>query len=307
MINNIIARRIKFSTVAIGVRNYTKKSVEIIGSGFFYDTRGYLFSAGHVLRRAKKTQTSYRLKNHESEIIAINNHIPNAEKLEVVADKIEFNDILLPSIPTVIENPTAPVIPDLGIAKVQKGREKYPFLKIRTTDIFEKPIEIGEEIVLCGYPAGEQSLSLHVGKDIGLRFSPVMQFGHIAATLPFDDSLPYGIQTDILSTGGSSGSAIVSVETGEVMAIAQKIILTYAEVDVPKKAQKKTRLPEVLPGFAHVGIVWGDSFNMFSDVVNMTKEDFSNGLHGFTKSSHSKGFVRPEFLGDGITISRDEL
>ena len=53
-INDVVARRIKFSTVATGIRNYTKNYVDIIGSGFFYDTRGYLFSAGHVLRRVKK-------------------------------------------------------------------------------------------------------------------------------------------------------------------------------------------------------------------------------------------------------------
>jgi S1-C subfamily serine protease len=306
-INDVIARRIKFSTVAIGIRNYTKNFVDIIGSGFYYDTRGYLFSAGHVLRSARKIQTSYRLKNHESEIVAINNHIRDGNKVTVEADKIEFDDILLPSIPTQIQNPTAPVIPDLGIAKVQKQRDQYPFLKIRTTDVLEKPIDMGEEVVLCGYPAGEQSLSLQVTKDVGLRFSPVMQFGHIAALLPSDDSIPYGLQTDILSTGGSSGSAIVSVETGEVLAIAQKIIVTYAGVDVPEKAQKKARLPEQLSGFAHVGIVWGDSFNMFSDVVNMTEDDFSKGINGFSKKSHTKGFVRSELMNDGVIISKDDL
>lgn len=306
-IDEVIVRRIKFSTVAIGIRNYSKNSVNIIGSGFFYDTRGYLFSAGHVLRTTKKIQKDYEAKNQKSEIVAINNNIQDGNKFAVEADKIEINDILLPVIPTIVEDPTAPVIPDLGIAKIQKGRDKYPFLKIRKESPIENAIEIGKEVVLCGYPAGEQSLSLRVTKDIGLRFSPVMQFGHIAALLPSDDSLPYGIQTDILSTGGSSGSPIVSLETGEVMAIAQKIIVTYAAVDVPEKAQKRVRLPNTLPGFAHIGIVWGNSFNMFSDVVNMTAEDFSKGLNGFASYSHSKAFVRPEYRTSGITISSDDL
>lgn len=306
-INDVIARRIKFSTVAIGIRNHTKNYVDLIGSGFFYDTRGYLFSAGHVLRSAKKIQKELEFKSHKSEIVAISNHVKDGDKLTVEADKIEFDDILLPSIPTEISNPTAPVISDIGIAKVEQKREQYPFLKIRTKDIFEKPIEIGEELVLCGYPAGEQSLSLKVTKDIGLRFSPVMQFGHISALLPSDISIPYGLQTDILSTGGSSGSPIASVETGEVMAIAQKIIVTYAGVNVPEKAQKKARLPEMLNGFAHVGIVWGDSFNMFSDIVNMTKDDFSKGLNGMSHATHSKAFSRREYLGDSTTISTNDL
>lgn len=304
--NDVLIRRIKFSTIAIGVRNYNKNKVDIIGSGFYYDTRGYLLSAGHVIRKARKIQKINESKNHKSEIVAINNHIPDGERLTVEADKIE--ETLLPSIPSTVQDPTAPVIPDVGIGKVTKGRKKYPFLKIRKVDDpIEHKLNIGDQIVLCGYPAGEQSLSFVVDKYIGLRFSAVMQFGHIAALLPFDDAIPYGIQTDILSTGGSSGSPIVSVETGEVISIAQKIILTPAMVDVPEKAQKRVRMPKQLEGFAHIGIIWGDSFNMFSDVPNMTKEDFSKGLNGLTHYTHSKAFVRPEFRTQGITLTEDDL
>jgi len=64
-INDVIVRRIKFSTVAIGVRNYTKSHVDVIGSGFFYDKRGYLLSAGHVLREVRKIQKHYELKNQK--------------------------------------------------------------------------------------------------------------------------------------------------------------------------------------------------------------------------------------------------
>lgn len=306
-INDVTIRRIKFSTVAIGVRNYTKSHVDVIGSGFFYDTRGYLLSAGHVLRKVRKIQKHYELKNQKSEIVAMNNTIQDGNAIVLEADKIEYNDILLPTIPTRVTSPTAPAIPDLGIAKVKPGRKKYPFLKIRKNISVENMIDIGHEVVLCGYPAGEQSLSLKVTKDMGLRFSPVMQFGHIAALLPFDDVIPYGIQTDILSTGGSSGSPIVSIETGEVMSIAQKIIVTYAGVDIPEKAQKKARLPDTLDGFAHIGIVWGDSFNMFSDVVNMTAKNFSDGINGFANYNYTRAHVRPEFQSDGITISGDDL
>jgi len=306
-INDVVMRRIKFSTVAIGVRNYTKNHVDVIGSGFFYDTRGYLLSAGHVLRQVRKIQKHYELKNQKSEIVAMNNTIQDGNAIVLEADKIEYDDILLPSIPTEVTSPTTPAIPDLGIAKVIPGRKKYPFLKIKKDVSFDNMVDIGHEVVLCGYPAGEQSLSLKVTKDVGLRFSPVMQFGHIAALLPFDDVIPYGIQTDILSTGGSSGSPIVSVDTGEVMSIAQKIIVTYAGVDVPEKAQKKTRLPDTLHGFAHVGIVWGDSFNMFYDVVNMTGEDFSKGINGFANYNHTKASIRPEFRNSGITLSSNDL
>ena len=39
-----------------------------------------------------------------------------------------------------------------------------------------------------------------------------------------ESSKPYGIITDIIGTGGSSGSPIVAAKTGEVIAIEQRSI-----------------------------------------------------------------------------------
>ena len=290
---DFLIRRIKFSTFAIGIRNYTRNSVDIIGSGFYYDTRGYFLSAGHVLRKVKEIQKENEISSIKSEMVTINTDSVD-NRFVVKAYKIE--DILLPETPKEVTNPTAPIISDLGIGRIKQETEKRPFLKIKQAPDFTEPhIHVGEEVVLCGYPAGEQSLSFTVDRFQGLRFSPVMQFGHISALLPSDDSIPYGIQTDILSTGGSSGSSIVSIKTGEVVAIAQKIIVTYAEVNVPEKAQRKTRMPEKLQGFAHIGLIYGDSFNMFNKVPDMTKDDFSKGIGGVTSPTYTQGHVRPEY------------
>lgn len=305
--DDILIRRAKFSTVAIGIRNYTKKDhLEIHGTGFYYDTRGYLLSAGHVLRKVRKIQHANELAKINSEIVAIGNHVRN-NRIEVLSDKIE--EIIFPNMPTSVTDPTAPIIPDLGIAKVKPDRSKYPFLKIKQLeDLIDPHLYTGDKIVLCGYPAAEQSLSFIVDTYKGLRFSPVMQFGHVAALLPFDDSLPYGIQTDIIGTGGSSGSPIILHKTGEVIAIAQKIILTLAVVDVPEKAQRRVRLPDKLVGFAHIGLTYGDSYHMFYDVPNMTKNNFADGINGLTNPVHSKAFVRSEFhTYDHVTLTEDDL
>lgn len=304
--NQITVRRIKFSTVGIAVHNYTDNKVTIIGSGFFYDTRGYLMTAGHVLRSAEKLKKYEISKKKNSKIIATSLNVLDGDKIAVEEDEIDV--MLLPDIKTVIEHPTTPVIFDVGIAKVVPSRNKYAFLKIKKIpDTTEPHIEVGEEVVICGYPAGEQSLSLKIGVHTGYRFSPVMQFGHIASLMPFDETIPYGIQTDIVSTGGSSGSPIVLKETGEVVGLAQKIIVTYSAVDVPAKAQKKTRLPNILEGFAHIGIVYGDSFHRIADIVNLTKKDFSEGAFKSSHTSYSKTFVRPDFRQDGITFNPEDL
>lgn len=302
----MLVRRIKWSTVGIGVHNYTDNDIAMVGSGFYYDTRGYLMSAAHVLRSAEKINNSLKLKNKKSKIIATNLNVLDGDKAAIQEDEVD--KILLPTIKTEIDHPTAPILFDVGIGKIIPSRNKYPFLKIKQiVDLTDPHLDVGHEIVMCGYPAGEESLSLKIDALHGYRFSPVMQFGHISALLPTDDAIPYGIQTDILSTGGSSGSPIVSIETGEVLGLAQKIISTYAAVEVPEKAQHRVRMPDKLVGFAHIGIVYGDSYHMIADIPNLTKNSFEDGANGMSHSTYSRVFVRPEFRQEGITLNLNDL
>lgn len=310
-IDDIVVRRTKFSTVGLAVKTTkkiknkgkveTKTKIEVIGTGFFYDTRGYLMSAAHVLRELIKIHTENKFKNIESEMIAINNHV--TDRLEIRSEIIEdVNDILFPQLPQIVDAPTRPVIFDVGIAKIKQDRPKYPFLKIRK----DWELQIGEEIAMCGFPGGNDTLSFEVHAITGLRGSPVMQFGHIAALLPFDDTKSYGIQTDIISAGGSSGSPIISIETGEVVGIVQKIIPTYARVKIPENVQKKIKKLEYLEGSAHIGLIYGDSCNMISDIPNMTKDNFSapkNKSH----AEYTRVFVRDEIMNKSTTISEDDL
>jgi len=305
-LDQIIVRRIKFSTVGIAVHNYTDNVLTIIGSGFFYDTRGYLISAGHVLRSAEKRKAFEISKKKNSKIVATSLNVQDGDKIAIEEDEID--GMRMPEIKSIKDAiPTTPVIFDVGIARVIPSRKKYAYLKIKQVPDSKAPhIETGEEVVICGYPAGDQSLSMKIGINTGYRFSPVMQFGHVAALMPSDESLPYGIQTDILSTGGSSGSPIVSKDTGEVVGLAQNIIVTYASVGVPEKAQKRVRMPDRLEGFAHIGIVYGDSFHRLSDIPNLTKEDFSK-VDTMTSSTLTQAFVRPEFRQKELSFNLNDL
>jgi len=301
--NQITIRRIKFSTVGIGVHNYTKNEIHLIGSGFYYDTRGYLMSAGHVLKYAQEITKILKERKQKVKIISINLNILDLNKIAVEEDEIEL--ILYPVNPKHQVNPTRPLMFDIGIGKIKPSREKYPFLKIRKPQKNEKqePGQMGESVVICGYPAGEESLSFKIDLEHGFRFSPIMQFGKLGAFLPFDDGLHYGIQTDILSTGGSSGSPIVSLENGEVLGIAQKIIPAFASVEVPDKAQKRVRMPPMLTGYAKVGIVYGDSFNMIANIVNLTKDRFDKDLDLSSHSEYTRVFLRPELQQKKLEFS----
>jgi hypothetical protein len=77
-------------------------------------------------------------------------------------------------------------------------------------------------VCTCGFPGGDQSLQLSRNK--GMRFSPTTQFGHLTSLIPFDGvPNPYGIQTDMVATGGSSDFAIVDTKDGGVIGITQRV------------------------------------------------------------------------------------
>jgi len=109
------------------------------------------------------------------------------------------------------------------------------------------------EVAICGYPAGEHSLDIK-GKGMGMRFSPVIQVGRIGGLLPFDDAPdPYGIQTDIIGVGGSSGSPLLDPNDGNVIGIAQRVLPADVEVNFTDFKNMKAK------GFgnAKIGQVYG--------------------------------------------------
>ena len=61
----------------------------------------------------------------------------------------------------------------------------------------------------------------------GNSFESHFQSGRIAGLRPHDESpKPWGIQTDIVAVGGSSGSPILDPSSREVIGMAQQVIAT---------------------------------------------------------------------------------
>jgi hypothetical protein len=119
---------------------------------------------------------------------------------------------------------------------------------------------------MCGYPRGSQSLNFTTAY-IGIRLSPVIQFGRIVSLFPVDNTpVPNGFQTDIIGTGGSSGSAIVDSE-GNVVGIALEVF--GADVMEGNESTRYT---------AKVGLVYGLTTNILNAILNNVADFFERNI-----------------------------
>lgn len=83
-----------------------------------------------------------------------------------------------------------------------------------------------------------------------------------------DVQKPWGVQTDIVGTGGSSGSAIIDLIDNSVVGIAQNVftagIKGYAQgIRTTNETSKEV---EII-GKAIMGLVYGTSFHLFYDIL----------------------------------------
>lgn len=141
-------------------------------------------------------------------------------------------------------------------------------------------LELSHDIAMCGYPSGRLSLILYRNEDgVGMHLNPIIQFGHIAGLMPYDESpTPWGIQTDIVAVGGSSGSPIIDPKDGEVIGMAQQVISTMTTVykeGMPTNLYKLTKGP--LYGVAQLGLAYGVSNMVLSLLPNISKNYFERG------------------------------
>jgi len=261
MANKTIIPHLKSSCIALGL---TKKNESqpftILGSGFFIDSEGYFVTADHVTTAMVETRDYYHGQGIELEYRVFWFENIDDEHGQLVAIKTEHGRTVEISIPELRE--FFPNKQDLYLGRIS-GTSKFPFLD------FSKPtkIQVFDEIFMAGYPGGDFSLRTQ-DQDNGNRFSPVLQYGRIASLLPTDHSkAPFGIHTDIIGTGGSSGSPIVDAETEQVLGIAQKVIPSSVNVKVNQRNAS-----------AKIGLIWGIS-NYFivepiSKMLKILKSEF---------------------------------
>jgi hypothetical protein len=115
---------------------------------------------------------------------------------------------------------------------------------------------------------------------MGIHLRPIIQYGRIAGLMPDDDSNnPWGIQTDIVAMGGSSGSPIIDPSSGEVIGMAQQVIATMTTVDkegMPSNLYELTIGPSY--GIAPTGLAYGVTNQILSPLLNISKNYFEKGL-----------------------------
>lgn len=265
---------IKSATVAIGLSNKdTNEVISSFGTGFFIGGK-YIVSSAHVFSQCLNYNTLYKKKNNGLE------GMYSAFCVTATADQLDLNtyhideSIRLPPVKEVAGF-TGSIDLDIGVGKLDRPSDNFLTIKEPCR------LELYDEIVICGYPSGRLSLILYKNGDgEGIRLSPIIQSGHIAGLMPHDESpRPWGIQTDIVSVGGCSGSPILDPSSSEVIGMAQHVIATMTTVDkegMPSNLYELTKGP--LYGVAPIGLAYGVTSQILSLLPNNSKNYFEGGL-----------------------------
>lgn len=276
MINADKFNVVKDATVAIGLANKdTKDVISSFGTGFFIGGE-YIVTSAHIFNQCIKYNAQYKEKNNGME------GIYSAFNITTKDNQIELNTyhiikaIRLPPVKEV-KGFTGSVDLDIGIGKLDCHSDNFLHIKKPTQ------LKLYDEIVICGYPSGRISLVLYRNKHedgMGIQLRPIIQYGRVAGLMPDDYSNnPWGIQTDIIAMGGTSGSPIIDPSTGEVIGMAQQVIATMTTVDkegMPSNLYELTKGP--LYGIAPIGLAFGVTNQILSPLPNISKNYFENGL-----------------------------
>lgn len=248
-------KNIKSTIVALGLVDKGEiEPKQILGTGFFVSKTGYVMSAAHVLKRCVKFLELYERRKEKTELAAfhLDPKISMFEFNTIPIGQAQFSNLSDQGI-----GYTGPQDLDLGIAvPATVKRDDFPYLEIKPSAF--KPA-LASEIAICGYPKGAHTMNLG-NTVVGVRVSPVVQYGRISGFMLYDDAeLPYGVQTDIVGTSGSSGSPIVDISDGKVVGIAQEVIPTEVEAEklVSEVSAEKITDPSKYVGMARIGLVYG--------------------------------------------------
>jgi hypothetical protein len=274
MISNIA--RLKQSTVAIGIREIGTiskiKVIHIVGSGFFITNNGIIMTAFHVLNGCNLLYASYMNSGISVDLVVLS-YMRNNSKFQLT--ELPIKKIFSIKHQIRKNGYIGPNEIDIGIAILADAyrRSNNQFLKIKSS-----MSNILGNVCMCGYPSGEQTLD--VNKKYGvLRFSPVTQFGEIVSFLPFDDVLePYGLQTNILTGGGSSGSPIMDLSSGKVVGIAQEVLLNESNLRLYIEGTPLERSFISSAAYSKLGLVYGLSARLLYPLVSQIRKkgDFKN-------------------------------
>lgn len=249
MVDETLIPQIKEAVVGIGLRRVGEKlPLQVHGTGFIVDSQGFIVTAEHVVRHAEQVRDELNNKGDNVELVAILlSHDSEIPKLTISPIKVRKGLIVkIDDLKDYI-----PQDHDIMICRIY-GKWSLPKINLK------KPtkLKIYDEIFLCGYPRGDGTLNPRDVKH-GMRLSPMIQTGRISSLMPSDNTIrPIGIQTDIVGTGGSSGSPIINANDGEVIGIAQNVF--------PSTVVDRLLSPI---GTSNIGLTWGVTTYFLYDAI----------------------------------------
>jgi hypothetical protein len=123
-------------------------------------------------------------------------------------------------------------------------------------------------------------MSLKNEEHNGIRLQPIVQSGLISGVLPLKESnYPYGIQTDIVGTSGSSGSPLMDKNL-EVLRIAQRSIFGHTPLvkyeNMEEYYEGKIHPVENFYAMAEIGLIHGISNNLLHPPFERREEIFQS-------------------------------
>ena len=247
---------LKSATIAIGL--ITKENphpVAIVGSGFIADEDGYVVTASHVYQNCYKVLDDYKKAKEGNDAIPC--AIMSFSKENIT--EMQFSQLDITGQIKLLDKAKSQKIDlDVAVCKLKGNKEKLPFLSIEEP----KNLNMFDDVIMSGYPGGAASFNIS-SSVMGMYVSPVIQIGKISALIPDDLVRPaQGIITDIVGTGGSSGSPIVHRNNHKVVGIAQTVISSsvFLTQDMGKKS-----------GITNIGLVTGVSNYILQGVPNVVK------------------------------------
>lgn len=266
MIDTDKLRNIKRSTIAIGLAEYGQFPSFILGTGFFVSSDALIMSAAHVFEECVTAQ-QYFNKTYDKKLGVVAALVYTTEK-EVSAFSVRIGKVTKLTIKHYQLGYVGPMDFDIAVAQLEhEGSKPLAFIDLQPTKV-----NLYEEVGMCGYPQGDESFSI-LNNPTGLKLSPILQFGHISGLMPYDDArIPYGIQTDIVGTGGSSGSPIVNM-SGGLIGIAQRVL--SAEVS---KYTSSLQLDSEQRTFARIGITYGLFNHYFPEMLRSARDSIEKGV-----------------------------
>ena len=255
--------KVKSATAIIGlIEKDNPKPIRVLGSGFVVGPEGYVVTAGHVFTGLRPIQKELAKAGTTTAIAAIT-HTFEGNKMQ--GNYIPFQDTynLIGNLDT---NPDKTIDLDIGIGSPITTSNDYPFLEFETI----RKLNVLEEIFICGYPGASQSYRVDT-ESVGTELSPLIVPGHITALTPTDTAeTSHGIFTSVTTTGGSSGSLILSSKSGKVIGLVQEVI-SAAVSDINDKQK--------IIGSAQSGFTYGLSYH----IVGSNVSQFINQLRAGKK------------------------